>query len=49
MAYLLDVNETVIQLKLNGCVHDFSVDYDTFDISAIINVHKYLLKKYDIK
>ena len=49
MAYLLDVNKTVIQLKLNERVHDFSVDYDTFDISDIINVHKYLLRKHDMK
>ena len=27
----------------------FSVDYKTFDTSSIINIHKYLMKKHDIK
>ena len=26
-----------------------SVDYRTFDTSNIINIHKYLMKKHDIK
>ena len=34
---------------LNGCVYDFSVDYKISDTSDIINVHKYLIKKYKIK
>ena len=34
---------------LNGCVYDFSVDYRAFDTSNIINIHKYLIKKHDIK
>ena len=29
---------------LNGCMCNFSVDYKTFDISDISNVHKYLMK-----
>ena len=33
---------------LNGCVHDFFVDYNTFDISVITDIHKYLMKKHDI-
>ena len=31
------------------CVCDFSVDYRAFDTSNIIDVHKYLMKKHDIK
>ena len=31
---------------LNGC---FSVDYNIIDISGIINIHKYLMKKHDMK
>ena len=34
---------------LNGFVYDFSVDYKISDTSDIINVHKYLIKKYKIK
>ena len=34
---------------LNGFVYDFSVDYKVFDISDIINIHKYLMKNHDIK
>ena len=35
---------------LNGMVYDFSVIYETIDISNIINIHKYLMKKqYCIK
>ena len=34
---------------LNACVYDFSVDYTTFDTSNTIDIHKYLMKKHDIK
>ena len=34
---------------LSGCVYDFAVDYKIFDISEITNIHKYLMKKNDIK
>ena len=30
-------------------VYDFSVDYIIIDISNIIDIHKYLMKKHDIK
>ena len=33
---------------LSGCVYNFPVDYKTFDISDIINIHKYLMKKNEI-
>lgn len=32
---------------LNGYVCNFSVDYDTIDISDIIDIHKYLMKKHN--
>ena len=35
--------------ELNGHVSEFSVDYDIIDTSNIINIHKYLIKKHDIK
>ena len=33
---------------LNGCVYDFPVEY-IIDTSKIINIHKYLMKKHEIK
>ena len=34
---------------LNRCVYNFSVDYNIIDTVNIINIHKYLRKKHDIK
>ena len=34
---------------LNECVYVFSVNYRAFDTSYIIDIHKYLMKKYDVK
>ena len=34
---------------LYGYVYDFSVDYDSIDAADILDIHKYLMKKYDIK
>ena len=34
---------------LNGYVNEFSVDYNVIDTSNIIDIHKYLTKKHDIK
>ena len=33
----------------NGCVYDFSVDYRAFYSSDIINIHKNLIKKHNLK
>ena len=35
--------------RLNGNMYDFSIDYNRIDISDITNIHKYLMKKHDIK
>ena len=43
---------TFINMKetgLNGYVYEFSVDYNIIDTSNIFNIHKYLMKKLDIK
>ena len=32
----------------NGCVYDFSVDYDATDVDDILDIHKYLMKKNNI-
>ena len=35
--------------ELNGCLYNFSVNCKAFDISDITNIHKYLMKKHDIR
>ena len=34
---------------LNGYVYDFSVDYDAVAVDDILDIHKYLMKKHDIR
>ena len=34
---------------LDGYVYDFSIDYDAIAVHAILDIHKYLMKKHDIK
>ena len=34
---------------LNGYVYDFSVDYNAIAVADILDNHKYLVKKHDIK
>ena len=34
---------------LNEYVYDFSVDYDAIPVDDILGIHKYLMKKNDIK
>ena len=34
---------------LNGCVYDFSVDYDAIPADDILDIHKYLIKKHGVK
>ena len=38
-----------IKVTLNGSVYDFSVDYNSIDKSDILNIHKYLMTKNNIK
>ena len=35
--------------RLNGCVYDFSVDYDAIPADDILDIHKYLIKKHGVK
>ena len=37
------------EVSLNGNEYDFSVDYNSVDKSDILNIHKYLMKKNNIK
>ena len=34
---------------LNEYVYDFSVDYDAIEFDQILNIHKYLMEKNNIK
>ena len=34
---------------LNRYVYDFSVDYNAIAVDDILDIHKYLMKKHDIK
>ena len=34
---------------LNGYVNEFSFDYNIIGTGNIIDIHKYLMKKHDIK
>ena len=37
------------EASLNGNLYDFSVDYNSIDKSDILNIHKYLMNKNNIK
>ena len=37
------------EVSLNGNVYDFSVDYNSIDKFNILNIHKYLMTKDNIK
>ena len=37
------------EVSLNGNVYDFSVDCNSIDRSDILNIHKYLMTKNNIK
>ena len=43
-----DINESK-EVSFKGYVYDFSVDYSAFDKSDILNIHKYLMVKDNIK
>ena len=34
---------------LYGYVYDFSVEYDSIDVDDFLDIHKYLMKKHNIK
>ena len=34
---------------LNGYVYDFSVGYEAISVDDILDIHKYLMSKHDIK
>ena len=40
---------SVDNVKKTGYVYDVSVDYNAVAVADILNIHKYLMKKHDIK
>ena len=40
---------SVDNMKKTGYVYDVSVDYNAIAVADILNIHKYLMKKHDIK
>ena len=45
----LKTREISREIFLNGNVYDFSVDYNYIDKSHILNIHKYLMTKNNIR
>ena len=41
--------DNIKKTKLNGCVYDFSVDYNAIAVDNILDIHKYLMEKNNIK
>ena len=37
------------EVSLNGNAYDFSVDYNSINKSDIVNIHRYLMRKNNIK
>ena len=42
--------QKIFQLMIwHGYVYDFSIDCDSIGVDNILDLHKYLMKNYDIK
>ena len=41
--------DNIKKTGLNGYVYDFSVDYDAITVDHILEIHKYLMEKNNIK
>ena len=56
-AYSLCLNDILKEFRVDitwrigryGYVEDFSFDYDSIDVDDILDVHKHLMKKHDVK
>ena len=46
---LMDLVLLSLEISLNGNVYDFSIDNNPIDKSDILNIHKYLMTKNNIK
>ena len=38
----------MIKTRLNGCVYDFSADYDAIAVDDILEINKYLMERNGI-
>ena len=51
--YVLEIFQKIFQMikqtGLNGHACDFSVNFASIDFGDTIDIHKYLMKKHDIK
>ena len=36
------------ETRFDGCVYDFSVDYDAIAVDDILDIYNYLMKKNDM-
>ena len=41
--------DTMNKAGLNGYVYDFNLDYDAIAVDDILDIHKYFMKKHNIK
>ena len=41
--------DNVKETGLYGYVYNFSVNYDSIDVAAIWDIHKYLMKRHNLK
>ena len=41
--------DNIKKIGLNGYVYDFSVDYNNIAVNDILDIHKYLMKKHNMK
>ena len=48
-ATLFGLGNNIKNLTINGHIYGCFVDYNIIDTNNIINIHKYLMKKDDLK
>ena len=41
-------SSNMVKTGFNGYVYHFSVDYDAIAVEDMLNIYKYLMKKYNI-
>ena len=41
--------DNIKKVGLFEYVYDFSIEYDSIDLACILDIHKYFIKKHDIK
>ena len=41
--------DNIKKVGLFEYVYDFSIEYDSIDLACILDIHKYFIKKHEIK